>query len=205
MKIELRPDRPVDDTSARADTGKSLAEWFAALDAFGGPAKGRREIGNLLIFTHKLDPWWSSTLNIEYEAARQVVDKDGRPKGYMICPTKTIKASPEACYDAFASAAQLDRWFGDGNRLELVEGGAWSNADGNRATIRKLSPGKSLRLLWTQPEAAPDTPVEVKFQPAGAKTTVMISHDRLQSRAEADGLRRAWGEALDRLKKVLES
>ena len=53
--------------------------------------------------------------------------------------------------------------------------------------------------------AAGDTPVEVKFQPAGARTTVIVTHDRLQARADADGLRRAWGEALDRLKATLES
>jgi uncharacterized protein YndB with AHSA1/START domain len=71
--------------------------------------------------------------------------------------------------------------------------------------VKKVNPGKSLKLVWTQADAAPDTPVEIKFQPAGAKTTVMVTHERLQTRAEADGLRRAWGEALDRLKKVLEA
>jgi hypothetical protein len=48
------------------------------------------------------------------------------------------------------------------------------------------------------------TPVEVKLAPAGAKTTVMVTIDRLQTRAEADGYRRAWGEALERLKALLE-
>ena len=48
------------------------------------------------------------------------------------------------------------------------------------------------------------TPVEIKFAPAGARTTVMVTIDRLQTRAEADGYRRAWGEALDRLKGILE-
>jgi hypothetical protein len=62
-----------------------------------------------------------------------------------------------------------------------------------------------IKLDWMQADAAPDTPVEVKFQPAGAKTTVMVQHDRLQTRADADGLRRAWGEALDRLKAVVEA
>lgn len=58
--------------------------------------------------------------------------------------------------------------------------------------------------MWEQPDAAPGTPVEVKFQPSGAKTTVMVTHDRLQTRAEADGFRRAWGAALEKLKSVLE-
>jgi uncharacterized protein YndB with AHSA1/START domain len=71
--------------------------------------------------------------------------------------------------------------------------------------VKKVNPGKTLKLVWEQADAAPGTPVEIKFQPAGAKTTVMVTHERLQTRADADGLRRAWGAALDRLKSVLET
>jgi uncharacterized protein YndB with AHSA1/START domain len=202
MKIALRGDKPLED--AKADTGRTLPEWFALLDAFGGPGKGRREIGNHLYDTYKLDPWWIATLNIEYEAAHGLREKDGRAKGYTICATRSIKATPQACFDAFASAVALDRWFGPGHALDFREGGELANGDGNRAQLRKLNPGKGLRLLWSQPGVAADTPVEVKFQPSGARTTVMVTHDRLQGRAEADGLRRAWGEALERLKAVLE-
>lgn len=205
MKIEIRADRPLDDVSCRADTGRSLAEWFALLDARGGPGQGRREIGNFLYDSHKLDPWWIASLNIAYEAQHGLLEKDGRAKGYTICATKSIKAAPDDCYAQFATVGALDAWLGAGTTLDLREGGTLANADGNRAAIRKLSPGKTLRLLWQQADAAPDTPVEIKFQPAGAKTTVMITHDRLQTRADADGLRRAWGEALERLKARLEA
>ena len=47
-------------------------------------------------------------------------------------------------------------------------------------------------------------PMEIKFAASGAKCSVMVTIDRLQTRAEADGLRRAWGEALERLKATLE-
>lgn len=202
MKIALRAERPLD--AAAAETGRPLDAWFAELDARGGPALGRREIGNYLHETHRLDPWWIATLNIEYEAAHGLKEKDGRAKGYTICATKSIKAAPQACFDAFADAARLDRWLGAGHALDFREGGRLSNNDGNAATIRKINPAKSIRLLWEQADAAPDTPVEIKFQPAGAKTTVMVTHDRLQTRADADGLRAAWGEALERLKILLE-
>ena len=49
MKIDLRGDRPLD--AIKAETGRGLEEWFALLDAFGGPGKGRREIGNHLLGT----------------------------------------------------------------------------------------------------------------------------------------------------------
>lgn len=204
MKIDLRADHASDEASAKAATGRSLGEWFALLDARGGPGLGRRDIGSHLHEQFKLDPWWISTLNVEYEAAHGLLEKDGRAKGYTICATKSIKATPDACQAAFADAAALDRWLGPGHDADIRDGGFLANADGNRAAVRKVSPGKTLRLVWEQADAANGTPVEVKFQPSGAKTTVMITHDRLQSRAEADGFRRAWGEALDRLKACLE-
>ena len=203
MKIELRSDKPLD--AIHAETGRSLDEWFALLDAFGGPAKGRREIGNHLLATYRIDPWWVATLNIEYEAHHGLREKDGKPKGYMVCATKSIKAPAQACFDAFASAKALDRWLGSGHVLDFRDGGELRNGDGNLATLRRINPGKTIKLVWHQADAAAGTPVEVKFEPVGAKTTVMVTHDRLQTRADADGLRRAWGAALDRLKGQLGS
>ncbi len=203
MKIELRADKSIDDATAKADTGRTLSEWFALLDAAGGPALGRREIGVHLVGQH-VDPWWVSAINIAYEAHHGVVEKDGRPKGYTICATKTIKATPEACFAQLATPTALDRWLGSGHQGEVRDGGTIANADGNRATVKKVQASKTLRLTWDQVDAAPGTPVEIKLAPAGAKTTVTVTHDRLQTRADADGLRRAWGEALDRLKVVVE-
>ena len=205
MKVELKSDHPVGEDSCKAATGKTLSEWFALIDARGGPGLGRREIGQWLYQEMKVDPWWPATINCEYEIARGQLEKDGKPKGYTICATKSIKAEPARCYDFFASAAALDRWFGTGNKIDLKDGGELSNADGNKATVKKANPGKVIRLIWEDADLTAPTPVEIKFAPAGAKTTVMVTIDRLQTRAEADGYRRAWGEALDRLKAVLEA
>lgn len=204
MKIRCQPEHPFDEAATRAATGRSLGEWFSYLDAFDALAKGRREVGNHLAGELKIDPWWATTINNEYEAAHGVREKDGRLKGYTICATKSVKASAETCSAAFASADQLDRWLGPGHQLDFRDGGSLSNADGNRAEIRKINPGKTIRLIWQQADAAPDTPVEVKFATSAGKTTVMITHERLQTRAEADGLRAAWGEALTQLKQLLE-
>jgi len=46
---------------------------------------------------------------VGYEAAHGSREKDGRPKGYMICATKTVKASADTCYTAFTSAVALNR------------------------------------------------------------------------------------------------
>lgn len=204
MNVTLRSDRAVTDANVKKETGKSWAEWFALLDRFGGAEKGRREIGNHLYGELKVDAWWTATIQVEYERHRGVVEKDGRPKGYTICATKSVKAPSERCWELWASAANLDRWLGPKNRLDLKPGGTLANGDGNAADVKGVTLGKTIRLVWKDAKAAPGTPVEVKLQAAAGKTTVMVTHDRLQTREEADGLRAAWGEALDRLKKVAE-
>ena len=204
MKVDLKADHAVGDDSVRAATGKALGEWFQAIDAKGGTALGRRETGNWLAGELKVDPWWATTIYHEYEIARGVLEKDGKPKGYTVCATKSLKVDPKTAYAAFASARALDAWFGPKHVLELKEGGRFANADGNRATVKKFTPEKAIRLLWEDEGLTMPTPVEIKFAPAGAKTTVMVTIDRLQNRAEADGYRKAWGEALERLKAHVE-
>ena len=204
MKVELKSEHAVGEDSCKAATGKSLSEWFALIDARGGPALGRREIGQWLYAEMKVDIWWSGTINCEYEVARQQLEKDGKARGYTICATKTIKADPNACYSAFSSAAELNRWFGADHQLDLKDGGKLSNADGNQASVKRVNPGKTIKMIWEDAGLTLATPVEIKFAASGAKTTVTVTIDRLQTRAEADGYRRAWGEALDRLKALIE-
>ena len=149
--------------------------------------------------------WWSSTIVNEYEIARGDLAKDGKPKGYSICPTKSIKASAQDCFAAFATPRRSTAWFGPKHDVDLREGGHWRNADGNRATIRKVNAGKNIRLIAEDEGLTLPTPVEIKFEGKGDKCTVMVSIERLQTRAEADGYRRAWGDALDRLKAHVEA
>ncbi len=205
MKVERKADHAVSDASCKAATGKTLADWFKALDKNGGVAAGRRNLSVWMRDAQKVgDAWWVTTVVNEYEIARGDFAKDGKPKGYSICPTKSIKASPQKCFAAFSTAKALDQWFGAKHALKLSEGGHWRNADGNTATIRKVTPGKSIRLLAEDDGLTLPTPVDIKFDGAGTKCTVMISIDRLQTRAEADGYRRAWSDALDRLKAFVE-
>jgi len=204
LKVERKADHAVSEASCKEATGKSLAEWFKALDQRGGIPLGRRDLGKWIEREHDVNPWWATTITNEYEIARGDLAKDGRPKGYSICPTKSIAASPRRCFDAFATAPALDAWFGPRNRIDLREGGAWTCADGNQATLRRVNVGRNLRLMAEDAGLSLPTPVEIKFTSNGAKCTVMVAIERLQTRAEADGYRRAWSDALDRLKEALE-
>ena len=204
MRVERKADHAVSESSCKSATGKSLAEWFKALDKHGGVALGRRNLSKWIEHEHQVELWWATTITNEYEIARGDLARDGKPKGYSICPTKSIKASPKDCYAAFATAKALDGWFGPKHEVDMRDGGQWRNGDGNRATIKKVNAGRNITLLAEDEGLTLPAPVEIKFTPNGANCTVMISVERLQTRAEADGYRRAWGEALDRLKASIE-
>jgi len=205
MKVERKADHAVSEASCKEATGKTIADWFKALDKHGGIELGRRELSKWMEHEHGLTTWWAATVTHEYEIARGDLAKDGKPKGFMICPTKSIKASPKDCYAAFANAKALDAWFGPKHDVDMRDGGHWRNGDGNRATIKKVNAGKNIRIIAEDPGLTLPTPVEIKFTPNGKNCTVMIAIERLQTRAEADGYRRAWGEALERLKAFIEA
>lgn len=206
MKVRLEAQFPVTDESAKSATGKSFADWFAILDKRGGPEQGRRAVGDYLFKECKVDSWWCATINIEYEAARGVVERDKRPKGYSICATKTIAAPVAKVYEAWADAAALNQWFSSRNQAEVADGGKYSNADGDAGVFKRVRVNKDLRFTWENPAHTPGGIVDVVFQDKGkGKTGVMVTHDRIQTRAEADGLREGWGSALDRLKDWVET
>ena len=201
MRIPTLTPRDTSDAALQRETGRSRAEWLAVIEASG--ADGRTAIGRMLQ-GEKLDPAWIPVLLVDHEARAGIVEKDGRPKGYSICATKTVSADAARAYDAFTTAADLDAWFGAGTSVAARDGGELSNVDGNRATFTKLRPGKTLVLTWSTPDLAPGSVIEVLFQPKGDKTGLVVNHTRIHSAHEADTVRAMWATALGALKAHLE-
>ncbi len=194
------------DATTEAATGKSLAAWFAELDALGGPSKGRRELVNHIYSPAAKNEWWATTIVVEYEKARGAHEKDGKPKGYSICSTKTISAPLADVFAAFGDAAALDAWLGPKTKLAFEDGGALTNGDGNHAKFTRIRANKDLRIEWNSEGLAPGTQVEVLFADKGkGKTGITLNHGRILDRRDADVLRACWAAALDALKARLES
>jgi uncharacterized protein YndB with AHSA1/START domain len=195
----------IDEPSCKQATGKTLDQWYAELDARGGVAAGRRELVNHVYAATAKDEWWSTTIVVEYEKARGEKEKDGLPKGYAICSTKTITAPLARVFAAFGDAADLDVWLGPETVVAFRDGGELANGDGNRASFTRIRAEKDLRLDWSSPGLAPGTKVEVLFADKGkGKTGITLNHTRIQERRDADQLRAAWARALDALKGHLE-
>lgn len=204
MKSNLKSDHPVTNEAAMAATGKTLDQWFAALDKMDGLKQGRRAINNHL-YEQKVDPWWCSTIAVEYEKHHDVRKKDGLFEGYFVCATKTIAAPPAEVYKAWSSGAELSKWFGSGAKADLKDGGAFETKDGDKGTFLRVRVNKDIRMTFENKAFSAPTQVDVQFQDKGkGKTGLLVNHTRIQTRAEADGLRAAWAEALDQLKVVCE-
>ncbi|HWN08021.1 MAG TPA: SRPBCC domain-containing protein [Pyrinomonadaceae bacterium] len=205
MKNNLKSDHPVTNEAAKAATGKTLDQWFAELDKADGLKLGRREINNRLQ-GEKVDPWWASTIAVEFEKHHDVRKKDGFFEGYFVCSTKTIAAPPAEVYKAWASGPELSKWFGDASKADVKDGGTFQNKDGDKGIFLRVRENKDLRMTFEGNGLSAPTQVDVQFQDKGkGKTGLLVNHTRIQTREEADGLRAAWAQALDRLKAACES
>lgn len=195
MKVHYAPEHDCSPDGIAQATGRGFDEWFRELDEFGGPAKGRRALGEHLMGARTLDAWWATTLLVEYEKARGVTEKDGAPTGYNICVTKSVGAAPAAVFDALLDAS----WWLGGDTAP-AEGANFDDGDGHRGTWKKVTPAKLLRFTWEGPGHQGGETVDIKLAPSGAKTSIVLNHTRLPDRPAADAMRAAWGRVLDALK-----
>ena len=204
MKVEAKSDQPMSDADVKRETGKSWDAWFMQVDDMGGAELGRKGVTEALVRDFKLAPWWAQTIAVDWETARKVHLKDGRPKGYFICVTKTIAAPAERVFDAFGDAKILSAWLGSGASASFKEGGEFATGDGNKGKYVKVTRPKRLRFTWDEGDASLVSQCELALTPKGDKTAFLLNHDRIPTREMADGLRAAWAGAVDRLKKLLE-
>ena len=204
MEVQNKPDYAIDDASCKAATGKTLKEWFDELDSIDALQKGRRESINHM-YAQTKDAWWPTTIYVEYEKRHGILKKDGLQEGYSICCTKTIAAPVEKTYATWADPKAFGEMFGDNGKQNLSEGGEIACDKGCKATFTRVRPNKDLRFTWSHPGATAPMVVDVMFQDNKGKTLMNVMTSRIQTRDEADGLRNAWGEALNRLKALAEA
>lgn len=185
MKIESKPKFPLTPDATREQTGKTPDDWFTLVDTRLGANPGRKAVGDFLFKEMKVDTWWATTLVVGYEAARGIVEKDGRPRGYAICVTKSIAAAPEKVF-------------------ALITDAKWTGAE-TKMAVQKSSPGKLIRF-GLKGGCHPDGElVEIKLTPTAGKCSIVLNHERIQDRGRADGLREAWCAVLSGWKSGLEA
>lgn len=205
MPTTTAPTTKLTDVQCKNATGKTLKQWFAFLDEREALQAGRREATKMLQAEGLKDDWWLITIAAEYEIAKGIVEKDGKPKGYAICATKTINAPIDTVYEAWTTAQQLSQWLGAKCTIDLKVDGQFKCADGQGGEFKRIRENKDLRFTWLHDSMSPGSLVDVAFAAKGdTKTGITLNHARIQSRADADALRASWGSSLDALKAHLE-
>ncbi|HXT63276.1 MAG TPA: DUF4287 domain-containing protein [Pyrinomonadaceae bacterium] len=180
MATAIKP--RMSDEAVEAKTGKTWSRWFKHLDAAGARKMTHQEIVAHLRDKHDVRPWWTQMVAVTYEQARGLREVHEKPSGYEISVSRTIKAPVGKAFKAWTVEKTRKQWLAA------------------NFAIRKSTTNKTLRITWSD-----DTDVVAAFYPKGEdKCQVVAQHAKLKDAKAGAKMKEFWGEALDRLKKVLE-
>lgn len=205
MIVEFKSEQPLTDEACKEATGKTISQWQVALLEQGGTNLKRRDAIQWIHENGNKDAWWCTTIWVEFERAQGILQKDGLLEGYNICVTKTIQATLQDVYKELSNSKSWSQWFGDHVVVQVAEGEKFSDDNQNFGTFLRVRPDKDLRFTWHSLSSVSTTQVDLALAAKGPnKTGITLTHNRIQQREEADGLRVAWAAAFDRLKLQLE-
>jgi hypothetical protein len=166
-------------------TGRAWDEWLTVLDRAGAKALPHKEIALLLSRKFSVPDWWSQMVTVGYEQARGLRVVNQNTQGFAASASRTVATSLDALFQAWSDPRLRERWLPDAP----VE-------------VRRSTDGKSMRLAWTKG----DSSVEVGFFAKGdAKSMVAVQHGKLAKAADVKRQKAYWGDALERLKALLEA
>ena len=94
----------VADESMLRATGKTHAEWFALLDAWGATDHSHTEIARWLSETQGVPGWWTQSMTVAYERARGMRARHQMADGFSVSATRTVAVAPERALAAFTDA-----------------------------------------------------------------------------------------------------
>jgi len=182
MPPKTPPDR-MSDSAVQTKTGKTWSEWFSILDSAGAQSRTHKEIVALLA-PHGVGPWWRQMVTVTYEQARGMREKHQTPSGYTANASRTVAVPVDRLFEAWSDEALRRRWLPD---AEL--------------TIRKATPGKSLRISWGD-----GTNVDVGLLAKGdSRSQIAVEHAKLPDAEAVGRAKDYWKRALDRLREILEA
>ena len=175
----------VSDEAVKAKTGHDWTEWLGILDAAGAKEMTHKAIVAILVEKHAVPDWWCQMVTVGYEQARGLREKYQKLDGYEGSASKMISRPVSVVYAA---------WVDDSIRKQWIPG--------KEILIKKATTDRSLRITWLENQSS----VDVLFYPRGEeKSQVTINHGKLTNQDEVNQIRQYWGEALVRLKELLEN
>lgn len=176
--------REIGDEALAAKTGRTWAQWLAALDADGCRAMDHKSIARHVHDRYAVGDWWAQMVTVGYERVAGLRARHEKVDGFAANASRTIAADLASLYKAWSDTRRRRRWLGD-----------------ERLTIRTAAADKSMRITWSDGR----THVDVNFYAKGpGKSQVAVQHRKLASAKAVGKVKKMWGERLDALKAVLE-
>jgi len=174
----------ISDAAVRKATGKDRAQWFKILDAFDVKKNGHAAAATHLHDEHACPPWWSQMVVVEYERERGLRVKHQVSDGFSVSASRVMNVPIARLYKAWQGKAVA----------------AWLPDPG--FAVRTRTANKSMRITWVDGK----THVEANFYAKGeGKSQVTVQHNKLKTEAAAKKMKKYWGEAMDRLKGLMEA
>jgi uncharacterized protein YndB with AHSA1/START domain len=165
-------------------TGRTWAEWLAVLDAAGAQGMSHPEIVAYLTEQQGVGEWWRQMVTVGYEQARGLRQVHEKTDGFTANASKTLPVGVDRLFEAWADDGLRERWL-----------------PGAPLTIRKATPGKSLRIAWDDGSS-----VDANLAAKGEnKSQVAVQHSKLPDAASAAEMKAYWVAALERLKVLLSA
>ncbi len=172
------------DEAVQAKTGRTWAQWVAALDKEQAWQWTHRDIAKHLGEHYDtVSPWWAQTVTVGYERIRGLRDVGQRRGGqYDANKTRTFAVNIETLYRMFADAKRRRRWLPTG-----------------LTKIRTSKVNTSMRVDWDD-----GTRVMLYFTDKGPnKSSVSIQHAMLPDKAAVTAAKDAWHVRLDALRDAM--
>jgi uncharacterized protein YndB with AHSA1/START domain len=145
-----------------------------------------QQIVGLLSERHAVGSWWQQMIAVAYEQERGLRQKHQSCAGdFQASASKTIGVPVGYLFEAWVNDDLRRQWLGD-----------------EPIIIRKATPDRSVRVTWSDGK----TSVEVNLWPKGEeKSQVALQHSKLENPEEVARMKAYWGDAVERLKQVLEA
>lgn len=171
------------DEVIRRNTGRGWDEWVALIDAGPGRDAGHTAIAAWLVQEHGLGGWWAQGVTVGYERITGL-----RLPGQMADGTFTANRSKALD----ASVEELRALVLDDESRETL-------FPGMTATLRSRPESKSLRVRLDDAGGDPLGTVLFSFEPAGQRTRLVVTHEKLPTAASVSVWKEFWGDWLGSL------
>ena len=179
---------PCSEERLREQTGRGWEEWFDLLDTWDAESLGHTEIARMVGEQPGVPGWYAQAVAMSYERARglRAIGQRTGSDGFVAGVSKTIAASAQDVFAAFADPSMRAGWLGD---LVLSE----RTVSKPKTTARYDVGDGPTRLFVTVEDKGP------------AKSTIVVEQWRLADAAEREDRKDYWRRKLATLKTELEA